>query len=516
MSNIVGIDLGTTFSELAILNAIGKPEIIPNADGDRLTPSAIFFDEDSPGVIRVGIEALNARHLNAERSVRWIKRHMGDANYRKGIDGKIWTPVELSALILKKLKQECSVEHGEIRDAVISVPAHFDEVRRKATMDAGASAGLNVIGIVNEPVAAALYYATTREVFGKVLVYDLGGGTFDVTILDVRGPQIEIICSQGDHALGGMDFDQKILQMLEKTYREKFDADVINSDEDRAKYEDEAEDIKKTLSRRTVAKKMLYGPAGSMKVEITRGMFEESIDSLIARADILVEVALEEAGLEPAGINKVLLVGGSTRIPLVQQRLEKMFGFAPDKAVNVDECVALGAALHAGLTTLRDKPEAVPAGIASGLRDIILRDVCNHSYGTICAPLDKETGRRVIANRIILKKNTPLPCEASQMFYTMSQGQTALEITITQGEDADPEYVNKIATHKFELPPGRPAECPIKVTYRYDVNQRMHCHFQDLQSGRTLEVDFCLDHDGQSRQVGIQEKTSQLEHVTVQ
>jgi len=516
MSNIVGIDLGTTFSELAILNAIGKPEIVPNADGDRLTPSAIFFDEDSPGVIRVGIEALNARHLNVARSVRWIKRHMGDANYRLQIDGKIWTPVELSALILKKLKQECSAVCGEIRDTVISVPAHFDEVRRKATMDAGAIAGLNVIGIVNEPVAAALYYATTREVFGKVLAYDLGGGTFDVTIMDVKGSHMEIICSQGDHALGGIDFDRKILEMLEKDYREKFGADLINSDEDRAKYEDEAEDIKKTLSRRPVAKKMLYGPAGSMKVEITREMFEESISSLVARADILIEVALEEAGLEPAGINKVLLVGGSTRIPLVQQRLEKMFGFPPEKAVNVDECVALGAALHAGITMLRDKPEAVPPGIASGLRDVILRDVCNHSYGTICAPLDKETGRRVIANRIILKKNTPLPCEASQMFYTVSQGQAALEITITQGEDTDPAYVNKIATHRFELPPGRPAECPIKVTYRYDVNQRMHCQFEDLQSGRVLEVDLCLDHDGQSREVAVREKDNQLGHVTVQ
>jgi molecular chaperone DnaK len=495
MSNIVGIDLGTTFSELAILNTIGKPEIVPNADGDRLTPSVIFFDEDNPGAVRVGIEALNARHLNAQRSVRWIKRHMGDANYRKQIDGKVWTPVELSALILKKLKQECEVAHGEIREAVISVPAHFDEVRRKATMDAGVSAGLNVIGIVNEPVAAALYYATGREVFGKVLVYDLGGGTFDVTILDVKGSHMEIICSQGDHALGGIDFDHQILQMLEKSYREKFDADLISSDEDRAKYEDEAEDIKKTLSRRGVAKKMLYGSAGSMKVEITREMFEESINSLIARADILVEVALEEAGLEPAGINKVLLVGGSTRMPLVQQRLQNLFGFAPEKAVNVDECVALGAALHAGLTMLREKPASVPAGIASGLRDITLRDVCNHSYGTICAPLDKETGRSVIQNRIILKKNTPLPCEASQMFYTMSQGQTALEITITQGEDSDPAYVNKIATHKFELPPGRAAQCPIKVTYRYDVNQRMYCQFEDLQSGRSLQLDLCLDHD---------------------
>jgi len=513
MTNIVGIDLGTTFSSLAILNAIGKPEIIPNADGERLTPSVIYFDEENPNNVRVGIEALNSRYLNAQRSVRWIKRHMGDPNYHKMIDSKDWTPVELSALILKKLKQDCSVEHGEIHDAVISVPAHFDEVRRKATMDAGTMAGLNVIGIVNEPVAAALYYATTRNVSGKVMVYDLGGGTFDVTIMNVNGHQMDIICSQGDHALGGIDFDRKILDLLERNYREKFSAELIGSEEDKAKYEDEAEDIKKTLSRRDVAKKMLYGTAGNMRVEVTREMFEQGISELMDRADILVEVALEEAGLKPSGINNVLLVGGSSRIPLVQKRLEKIFGFPPENAVNVDECVALGAALHAGLTMVREKPDAVPAGMATGLKDITLTDVCNHSYGTICAPLDKETGRRVVENRIILKKNTPLPCEASQMFYTLTKGQKEVEVTITQGEDKAVEYVNKIATHKFKLPADRPAQCPIKVTYSYDVNQRMHCKFEDVQSGSVLEVDLSLDQEGNVSERQVKEKKKQMAAV---
>ena len=515
-ANIVGIDLGTTFSALAVLNPIGKPEIIPNADGERLTPSAIFFDEENSDVVRVGVEAINSRHLNAERSVRWIKRNMGDAAYCKNIDGKDWTPVELSGLILKKLKQDCSAEHGEIHDAIISVPAHFDEIRRKATMDAGIAAGLNVIGIVNEPVAAALYYTTTRNVSGKVLVYDLGGGTFDVTIIDVKGHQMDIICSQGDHALGGTDFDQKVLEILEQNYKDKFGAELINSDEDRAKYEDEAEDIKKTLSRRASAKKMLYGPAGNTRVEIKREMFEEAISSLIARTDIMVEVALEEAGVEPSGIDKVLLVGGSTRIPLVQKHLEKTFGSAPEITVNVDECVALGAALHAGLTLLREKPEVVPAGISSGLKDIDLTDVCNHSYGTICAPIDKETGRRTIQNRIILKKNTPLPCETSKMFYTMSKGQTEVEITITQGEDTAPEYVNKVAKHKLKLPANRPAERPVKVTYSYDVNQRMHCKFEDIESGGALEVDLCLDEDGTMSEGDTKQKGDQLKRVKVE
>ncbi len=506
MANIVGIDLGTTFSSLAILNAIGKPEIIPNADGERLTPSAIFFDEEDQELIRVGVEAINSRHLNAERSVRWIKRHMGDTNYHRTIDNKDWTPEELSALILKKLRQECSVEQGEITDAVISVPAHFDEIRRKATMDAGAMAGLNVIAIVNEPVAAALYYATTRNVSGKVLVYDLGGGTFDVTIMNVERHQMDIVCSQGDHALGGIDFDREILALLEQSYREKFDTELINSDEDRAKYEDEAEDIKKTLSRRRIAKKMLYGPAGSMRMEISREMFEQAISSLMSRIDILLEVALEEADIKPSGIDKVLLVGGSSRIPLVRQRLKKMFGSTPETTVNVDECVTLGAALHAGLTMLREKPDQVPAGISGGLRDINLVDVCNHSYGTICAPIDKETGKRIIENRTILKKNTPLPCQASQMFYTVSKGQTELEVTITQGEDNAPEYVNKIATNKLKLPPNRPAKCPVKVTYSYDLNQRMQCSFEDVESGQALEVDLQLGQNDQMSQCDAKQK----------
>ena len=514
-TNIAGIDLGTTFSALAILNPIGKPEIVPNADGERLTPSAIFFDEDKADMVRVGVEAINSRHLNAQRSVRWIKRYMGDPDYRKTIDGKGWTPEELSSLILKKLKQECSAQCDQIHNAVISVPAHFDEVRRKATMDAGTMAGLNVIGIVNEPVAAALYYAATREVSGKVLAYDLGGGTFDVTIMDVKGQQIDIICSQGEHALGGIDFDNKVLEMMQQCYRDELGAELVSSDEERATYEDEAEDIKKTLSRRPVARKMIYGPAGSMKVEITREMFEEAISPLIARTGMLLEVALEEAGIQASDIDKVILVGGSTRIPLVQRRLEEMFGFASETTVNVDECVALGAALHAGLTMLRENPDAVPTGISGGLQDIKLTDVCNHSYGTICAPVDEETGKHVVRNQIILKKNTPLPCEASQMFYTISDGQTQLEVTVTQGEDTAVEYVNQIATHRLALPEGRPAGCPIRVTYSYDSNQRMHCKFEDVRSGQRLEVRLSLDRHGDVKQSKIEEKVAELEALEV-
>lgn len=515
MKTIAGIDLGTTYSALAVLNAIGKPQIVPNADGDRTTASAIYFDEDNPGVIRVGIEALNCRYLNPERAVRWIKRHMGDPAYHKVIDGHDWTPSELSGLILRKLKQDARIEAGDIQDAVVSVPAHFDEIRRKATMDAGRAAGLHVIGLVNEPVAAALYYATSHEVCGKVLVYDLGGGTFDVTIMDVRGREMNILCSHGDHHLGGVDFDQAVLEIFEQSYRDEFKTGLITCGEERAKFEDEAEDVKKTLSRRPSAKKILYGPAGTLKVEITREQFEAAIANLLARTDILIDVALEEVKLRPSDIQQVLLVGGSTRIPSIRERLERTFGFPPIAAVNVDECVALGAALHAGLTMIREAPADVAPGITGGLADVKLTDVCNHSYGTLCAPIDKETGRRVMANRIILKKNTPLPCDDTQTFYTVRDGQTEIEVTVTQGEDTDPRYVNRIATYRFKLPPDRPAGRPVKVTYSYDVNQRMHCRFEDVESGRVLEVDLSLDSQGNVVAAPSEESAGVVESVRV-
>ena len=515
MSTIAGIDLGTTFSALARLNGIGRPEIVPNSEGERITPSAVYFEEEDAGSIRVGLEAVNCRQLNPDRAVRWIKRHMGDQSWIKSIDGRDWTPQEISSLILKKIKQDGSIE-SPINDVVISVPAHFDEVRRKATMDAGTMAGLNVVGIVNEPVAAALYYATTQSVNGRVLVYDLGGGTFDVTILDIDGQQMNIICSQGDHALGGVDFDKKIIELFEEAYRNEHQAELIQNEQDRAKYEDEAEDVKKTLSRRNSVRKILYGAAGSARVEITREQYEAAIEPLIARTEILIEVALEEAKSSVSDIEKVLLVGGSTRMPVVQQRLEAKFGFAPEIAVNVDECVALGAAIHAGLTLLRDDPKKVSTGISTGLKEVQLKDVCNHSYGTICAPMDEETGRHVIRNSIILQKNTPLPCDATQTFYTMTDGQTELQVSITQGEDEDPDFVNKIATEIFELPPDRPANRPIHVQYSYDANQRMHCRFLDEESGRTLEVEFCVGDNGQMTQTEINRIAEELDSVKVQ
>jgi molecular chaperone DnaK len=515
MGNIAGIDLGTTFSNLAVLNSMGRPETVPDADGERLTPSAIYLDEYERGKVLVGREALNARLMNASRSVRWIKRHMQDPAHRVTMDGRQWSPAELSSLILRKLREECCRQVGEIRDAVITVPAHFDEVGRKATMDAGKMAGLNVVGIVNEPTAAAVFYAVTHEVAGRILVFDLGGGTFDVTVADVQGHDVKVICSQGDHRLGGYDLDQKLLGLMETAYRNGRGGALHSNAERRAHFEDEAEDIKKTLSKRTQARRGLTGDNGDFTYEITREEFEEAISPFVARVEMLVETALEEAGRGPSGVDRVLLVGGSTRIPLVTRRLEKMFGFPPTAAVNVDECVALGAALWAGLRLLADAPARVSPGVAAGLSDVTKREVCNQAYGTICLNADDETGQLKDVNDVVIAKNTPIPCEVTKTYYTVSDGQEAVNADVTEGESGDPHYVKMRAQGILRLPPNRPAGRPIKVTYRYDLDQRMHCVFEDVETGRRYEMDIDAQAGGVSQEE-VAERRAALEDFTVE
>lgn len=518
MSNIVGIDLGTTFSALAVLNDIGKPEIIPNSEGERVTPSVIYFAEDEPGKTWVGRTALNLQKENAKRCVRWVKREMCNKDYRINIDDKEWSPSELSSLILRKLQQDCSQTSGDIKDVVISVPAHFDEFGRKATMEAGKMAGLNVIGIVNEPTAAAIFYATRHQVSGRVLIYDLGGGTFDVTVADVDGQDVKILCSEGDHKLGGIDFDNKIVEKFETSFQEEHGCNLIGTEEERAEFENQAEDVKKSLSRRPTVKQMLYKRDKNVKFEISRDEFEEAISPILAQTDLLVEMALEGAKTKPSEIDQVILVGGSTRIPAVKSRLEKMFGSPPTIAVNVDESVALGAALHAGLIQLRTKPDSVSTGVAAGLANINLGDCCNHSYGTLALSRDEETGEFSLKNSIIIKKNTPLPCEQFATFYTVSDGQLLVDVDITQGGDdgCEPEWVpNTIKTEPFKLPPNRPAGRPIKATYSYDLAQRMHCTFLDEESGRKLEVDLKFSEDDSSV-VDIKQSAIELKDFIVE
>ncbi len=514
MGRIAGIDLGTTFSALAVLNEVGRPETVPNADGERITPSAVFFAEG--GVVLVGEEAINAISSEPEKGARWIKRFMGNDEYPDPVSGKRWSPAELSSLVLRKLKEDCGEQAGEISDVVITVPAYFDEVRRKATMDAGKLAGLNVVGIINEPTAAALYYATQHAVGGRILVFDLGGGTFDVTLMDVNGKQVDILCSRGDHQLGGVDFDRAVMGIMEKTYKAETGGSLITDDESRARLAVEAESLKRTLSRRPNATALLYGDSGQCKFKISREDFEEEISPLMARIGMLVEDVLDEAETEPEEVNSVLLVGGSTRLPAVQSRLEKIFGFPPTSAVNVDECVALGAAIHAGLRLMEESPSKVDGAVASGLRDIGLKEVCSHCYGTLAQNLDENTGRQVLENDVLIKKNTPIPCKVTRTYYTAGEGQTQVDARVTQHPIAsrDADLVNVVAFGSLQLPPGRPAGQPVEVTYSYDADQRMHCVFEDENSGKKLELDI----DTQAGSLGgekLRQKAAELEGFTV-
>ena len=271
MSRICGIHLGNSFASMAHLNDMGRPEIIPNTDGERRIPAAVYFSHDDR--VFVGSEAVRISYGDASRVVRWIQRHMGDADYCTSIDGKKYAPAELASFILKKLHQDAVPQVGEVTDVVISVPANFGEVARKATMDAGKIAGLNVVGIVNEPTAAALYYAITHEIGGRVMVFDLGGGTFDVSIVNVAGKDIEMVASSGDRDLGGSNFDQKLVEFFETKYREETGSNLYSTQEERAEFEDYAEETKKSLSKKETVAFRLKGESGTVRGEITRSEF---------------------------------------------------------------------------------------------------------------------------------------------------------------------------------------------------------------------------------------------------
>jgi len=487
MGNLVGIDLGTTFSAIAVLDEIGKPEIVPNADGERITPSVVHLPDDEPGKSLVGDVAKKALAYRADRVIQNVKPRMGD-DHRYTIDGVDYSPQQISSFILKKLIQDAEALKGPIDSAVITVPANFRESSRKATMDAGKLAGLDTIHIINEPTAAALYYATIGDVHGRVLIYDLGGGTFDVTVADVHDRDVNVISSLGDPHLGGTDFDAKLLEVFADRYEKEHDRKLYENEEQSFRYLADAEDLKKMLSKRERAAVMISGEAGPLKVELSRREFEELISVYIAKTTTLIDGVLDEAGCSASDIEQILLVGGSSRIPYVAATLEKIFRIAPTIAVNVDEAVALGAAVCAGL---RAPSEKLSAAQTSAMTKIKLTDVCSNYYGTLTLDQNRTTGRTELTNSIILKKNTPLPCSNKETFYTTTDGQTELECAVTQSQfpETDPEFVNVLDKAMFRgLPAGRPAGREIEVVFSYDRNERMHCVFRDVETGLQHEA----------------------------
>lgn len=467
MAEFVGIDLGTTLSGLAHLKPDGNPEIVPNADGERLTPSVVYFDSHED-VTLVGSAARDGG--DPHRTIYQIKRHMDDPEYFVEMDGKRWTPAEVSALILSKLKRECSRIVGDINEVVITVPANFNELARKSTIAASEMAGMHVRRLVNEPTAAAVYYAHSQDVRGKVLVFDLGGGTLDVTILDVDMDSFRILTSEGARHLGGANFDEKLLEIYGEQYRRLVNAELVTDERQRRRVLHAAEDAKKMLSKlQRVNDTIGNDMNGIARIDLTRELFERLISNLLTRAIMLVEQALASVNLQPRQIDHVVLVGGSTRIPKVKSTLEKFFGKPPKSCGNVDEAVALGAALFAKKSSR-------------------VREVCNASYGTLAYVVNARTGEEGVRNSVVIAKNTPIPCSKTQVYLTSEPNERFIEVDITQGEDEDPRYVDLIGKITLEVPPNRPAGCEVAVTYSYDENQRVRALVVDKNSGRSQEV----------------------------
>jgi molecular chaperone DnaK len=467
MAEYVGIDLGTTLSGLACLKPDGNPEIVPNADGERLTPSVVYFDAHED-VKLVGSAARDGG--DPDRTIFQIKRYMDDPDHVVKIDSKDWTPSEISALILAKLKRECSRIVGEINEVVITVPANFNELARKSTIAAAEMAGMKVKRLVNEPTAAAVYYAHTQGIQGRVLVFDLGGGTLDVTILEVAGDNIRILTSEGARHLGGSNFDELLLAAYDEQYRKQVNAPLYNDERQRRRSLQAAEDAKKMLSKlQRVSDTIGNDTSGLARIDLSREQFEGMIRRMITRSLMLVEQSLDSAKLRTSDIDHVVLVGGSTRIPKVKTMLEKFFAKQPKSCGNVDECVALGAALFAKKSSR-------------------IQEVCNASYGTLAMVFNAATGEEKLMNSIVIPKNTVIPTSRTQLYQTSEDNERVIEVDITQGEDPDPKYVDVIGRITLEVPPNRPKGCEVAVTFSYDENQRVRALVVDKQSGRSREV----------------------------
>lgn len=486
----IGIDLGTTYCALASLNSSGKPEIVPNLDGDRVTASAVYIQEEGP--ILVGQLAADAAAGDPDRVIQHVKRRMGDPEWKVDVGENSYSAVDISTMLLKKIKQDAEATLGKIEHAVITVPAYFDEYRRKATMDAAEKAGMNVLRIINEPTAAALAYAKTGQCQGKVLIYDLGGGTFDVSIVDIRSPQdITVIASEGDHDLGGVNFDEVIADHLnELFFAEK--GTYLKTDSDDAPFrraQAEAERAKRKLSKiDQVSPIPLNSGEHWMNASVKRTEFEKLIANYITRTEMLIEDALFEANLSENEIEHVFLVGGSTRIPAIKEMLHKKFGKEPLSQVNPDEAVALGAAIQAGMLMQEQGMIELTEDAASALRNTRLQDVTNYSFGTLS--VTEHHGTETLRNSIIIPKNSQIPKSVTKSYFTVAHGQTQLHCQITQGEDEDPKFVNIVSEGRLSLPENRSAGVEIKVTYTYDANGRMSCEFVDVESGNHKKFDL--------------------------
>ena len=472
MSKIIGIDRGTTNSCVAVMEG-GKPVVIPNQEGSRTTPSVVAFTKT--GERLVGEPAKRQAVTNADRTISSIKRHMG-TDYKVNIDGKNYTPQEISAMILQKLKADAEAYLGEkVSEAVITVPAYFNDAQRQATKDAGKIAGLEVKRIINEPTAAALAYGLDNEKEQKIMVYDLGGGTFDVSLIEIGDGVIEVLSTNGDTHLGGDDFDNRITQWLVDEFKKAEGVDLSGDKMAMQRLKEAAEKAKKELSTATTTNINLPfitatqdGPK-HLDMNLTRAKFDELTHDLIERTAVPVQNALRDGGVTTSELGKVLLVGGSTRMLAAQEKVKQMTGKEPNKSLNPDECVAIGAAIQGGKL----------AGDA-GAGDILLLDVTPLS-------LSIETMGGV-ATRLI-ERNTTIPTKKSQIFSTAADNQTAVDIHVVQGEREFARDNKSLGQFRLDgIPPARRGVPQIEVTFDIDANGIVNVSAKDLGTGKEQHI----------------------------
>ena len=470
MSKIIGIDLGTTNSCVSVMEG-GQPVVIANAEGSRTTPSVVAFTKD--GERLVGQVAKRQAVTNPDRTVISIKREMGTA-YKVSIDGKQYTPQDISAMILTKMKETAESYLGEkVTEAVITVPAYFNDSQRQATKDAGRIAGLDVKRIINEPTAASLAYGLDKEENQKILVYDLGGGTFDVSILDIGDGVFEVLSTNGNTRLGGDDFDQRIIDYVAEQFKKENGIDLKQDKIAAQRLKEAAEKAKIELSGTTTANINLpfitadaTGPK-HLDVTLTRAKFDELTSDLVDATIEPMRKALKDAGLTVDQVNKVILVGGSTRIPAVQEAVKKITGKEPFKGINPDECVAIGAAIQGGV-------------LAGDVKDVLLLDVTPLSLGL-------ETEGHIFTR--LIDRNTTIPTSKSQIFSTAADGQTTVEINVLQGE-RQMAYDNK-SLGRFQLTGIAPAPRgvpQIEVTFSIDNNGIVNVSAKDKATGHEQQI----------------------------
>ena len=472
MSKIIGIDLGTTNSCVAVMEG-GKPTVIANIEGARTTPSVVAFTKT--GERLVGEPAKRQAVTNSEKTISSIKRHMG-SDYKVDIDGKKYTPQEISAMILQKLRADAESYLGEkVTEAVITVPAYFNNAQKQATQDAGKIAGLDVKRIINEPTAAALSYGLDNEKEQKIMVYDLGGGTFDVSVIEIGEGVIEVLATNGDTRLGGDDFDQKIINWMASEFKNTNGVDLSQDKMAMQRLKEAAEKAKKELSSATTTNINLpfismnaNGPL-HFDMNLSRAKFDELTRDLVERTSVPVQNALKDAGITAAELGQVLLVGGSTRIPAVQDHVRKLTGKEPSKALNPDECVALGASIQGG-----------KLGGEEGAGEILLLDVTPLSLS-----IETMGG---IATKLI-ERNTTIPTKKSQVFSTAADNQTAVDINVLQGERQFAKDNKLLGTFRLDgIAPARRGMPQIEVTFDIDANGIVNVSATDKGTGKEQHI----------------------------